>query len=640
MRAPARRHGRAGAPARLASPAQSRVPGADRASSQQSTPRARSRRTHADRARQPAVRRRASRCGQHQRLVGAARGARSRSAAAWASSYAAASARRARRPAGAPRRGHDAGGSSGRASGAPAGRAARRSSVEQGLAACGAELDPASSRRVAVDVQSRSRSEQREQRGDARLRPGVALAGAVEVGGAGQHLDAARRRARRGRRAGPTSSGGEAALAGGLAGEGGPVAASSRSTLSWLISGCSLPGRRRPRPSPRAPRSRRSRPERASDRAATRSPTSRASSSKERTNARPHQVSLRATAPRRRGLRGRTSGSGIGVRAGARAASTRSRSSASDSSVRAASPRPSTASARLRLRCSSSAIRSSMVPSVTRRCTWTGRVWPIRWARSVAWSSTAGFHQRSKWITWSARVRLRPVPPALSESRNTGAAPSWKSRTICSRARDGGAAVQEQGRDRGGGEVAFEQAGHRDVLGEDQHRAVLGQDRAEQLVEQVELLGAALEPAAGLAQVVGRVVADLLEPGEQGQHQPAPGVLVGALDAVHRLAHERLVEHHLLAGQADDVVGLGLGGQLGGDAGVGLAPAQQERLDELGEPARHRRVDAALDRRGPHLAEGVARARAARESPSRGSPTARSGCSRPGCRSARPGTGS
>ena len=48
-------------------------------------------------------------------------------------------------------------------------------------------------------------------------------------------------------------------------------------------------------------------------------------------------------------------------------------------------------------------------------------------------------------------------------------------------------------------------------------------DGAEQLVEQVELLRAAGEPRAGLLEVVGRVVADLLEAGEQLQHQPAPG---------------------------------------------------------------------------------------------------------------------
>ena len=57
------------------------------------------------------------------------------------------------------------------------------------------------------------------------------------------------------------------------------------------------------------------------------------------------------------------------------------------------------------------------------------------------------------------------------------------------------------------------------------------------------------QPAARLLEEVGGVVADLLEPGEQREHQPAPGLLVGALDPVHRVAHERLVEHDLLAGE-------------------------------------------------------------------------------------------
>ena len=53
-----------------------------------------------------------------------------------------------------------------------------------------------------------------------------------------------------------------------------------------------------------------------------------------------------------------------------------------------------------------------------KRCTNTSRSCPIRCARSVAWFSTAGFHQRSKWITCVARVRLRPNPPAFSERMN------------------------------------------------------------------------------------------------------------------------------------------------------------------------------------------------------------------------------
>ena len=44
----------------------------------------------------------------------------------------------------------------------------------------------------------------------------------------------------------------------------------------------------------------------------------------------------------------------------------------------------------------------------------------MRKARSVAWFSTAGFHQRSKWITCDAAVRFSPVPPAFSDSTKNG----------------------------------------------------------------------------------------------------------------------------------------------------------------------------------------------------------------------------
>ena len=158
------------------------------------------------------------------------------------------------------------------------------------------------------------------------------------------------------------------------------------------------------------------------------------------------------------------------------------------------------------------------------------------------------------------------------------------------------------------GEVLLEQAGHGDVLREEEHGTVLGEHRADQLVEQVELLRAARELGVGLLQEVRRVVADLLEAGEQLEHQPAAGLLVGLLDPAHAVADVGLVEHDLLAGQAEPVVGLGLGRQLRRDARVGLAPAQQERPDQVGEPPGHGRVDARLDRRGPHLAEGVAAA--------------------------------
>ena len=162
-------------------------------------------------------------------------------------------------------------------------------------------------------------------------------------------------------------------------------------------------------------------------------------------------------------------------------------------------------------------------------------------------------------------------------------------------------------------EVAGEQPRHRDVLGEDQHRAVLGEDGADDLVEQVGLLRRLAERA--LLEEVGGVVADLLEAGEHREHQAAAGVLVGALDPVHRVADEGLVEDDLLPGQREQVVGVGARWQLRRDAGVGLAAAQQERRDQLAEAGRHRRVDARLDRRGPHPPEGLARAEEPRRRP-------------------------
>jgi hypothetical protein len=49
----------------------------------------------------------------------------------------------------------------------------------------------------------------------------------------------------------------------------------------------------------------------------------------------------------------------------------------------------------------------------------TGRCWPSRWIRSMAWYSTAGFHQESHMMTREAVVRLSATPPALSEMRKT-----------------------------------------------------------------------------------------------------------------------------------------------------------------------------------------------------------------------------
>ena len=99
-----------------------------------------------------------------------------------------------------------------------------------------------------------------------------------------------------------------------------------------------------------------------------------------------------------------------------------------------------------------SAMRSSMVPAVTSVWTVTARVWPMRWTRSVAWSSTAGFHQRSKCIDVAgpgevqARCRrpaarragsgARPRPPGSgAPSRRVAAAAARRAGTAARAAR-------------------------------------------------------------------------------------------------------------------------------------------------------------------------------------------------------------
>mmetsp|Transcript_26088 Transcript_26088/g.89103 ORF Transcript_26088/g.89103 Transcript_26088/m.89103 type:complete len:339 (-) Transcript_26088:658-1674(-) len=76
------------------------------------------------------------------------------------------------------------------------------------------------------------------------------------------------------------------------------------------------------------------------------------------------------------------------------------------------------------LACWMSRMRDSTVLSATRRTAVTGRVWPRRCTRSMACSSTAAFHHVSSRKTWFARVRLRPVPPHLSDTRSTRGPPS------------------------------------------------------------------------------------------------------------------------------------------------------------------------------------------------------------------------
>ncbi len=80
------------------------------------------------------------------------------------------------------------------------------------------------------------------------------------------------------------------------------------------------------------------------------------------------------------------------------------------------------------------------------------------------------------------------------------------------------------------------------------------------------------------------MVADLLEPGDQAEDQPPPGKPLGSGDRGHRLVDDGPIQRGLFDREGHDLVGLGLGWQVGSDVLVGLAPAEQERPQQLVEP--------------------------------------------------------
>src|SRR5215217_8294527 len=147
----------------------------------------------------------------------------------------------------------------------------------------------------------------------------------------------------------------------------------------------------------------------------------------------------------------------------------------------------------------------------------------MRKARSVAWSSTAGFHQRSKWNTWLARVRLRPVPPSFREDEEQRSIALLEAAHHFGAFSGRSATVEELHADPETlGEYDLQQRAHLLVLGEDEAPVSYTQGLLQQL-QQAEELSAALDPGGGFVpfvQELRRVVADLLEPGEHRQNEP------------------------------------------------------------------------------------------------------------------------
>ncbi|MEI2723498.1 MAG: hypothetical protein V9H26_08140 [Verrucomicrobiota bacterium] len=148
---------------------------------------------------------------------------------------------------------------------------------------------------------------------------------------------------------------------------------------------------------------------------------------------------------------------------------------------------------------------------------------------------------------------------------------------------------------------------HLAELGEHQRLLAGIEQVGDQLVEAGELARATGQLRA-VAQRVGGVVADLLQPGERGQHEAAAAHAGGLLRVGEQLVDDGLVHVRLLAGERRPRHLLHLVGQVGHERLVGLRAPQQERPGEPAQLGGGDRVVLALDRVGEVLAElgGVA----------------------------------
>ena len=150
--------------------------------------------------------------------------------------------------------------------------------------------------------------------------------------------------------------------------------------------------------------------------------------------------------------------------------------------------------------------------------------------------------------------------------------------------------------------VRLQQQAHLTELCEDQCLLASVQQVGDQLVKARQLARSPgqLRP---VAQRVRRVVADLLEASQRGEHEAAPAHACGLLCVGQQLVDNGLVHVRLLAGERRPRDLLDLVGQVWHQRLVGLRAAQQERPGEAAQFGGGYRVVLALDRVGEVLAE-------------------------------------
>ena len=123
--------------------------------------------------------------------------------------------------------------------------------------------------------------------------------------------------------------------------------------------------------------------------------------------------------------------------------------------------------------------------------------------------------------------------------------------------------------------MRLQQQAHFAELREDQGLLAGVEQIGDQLVEAGQLARSPGQLRA-VAQSVGRVIADLLEPGERGQHQTAAAHACGFLRIGQQLVDHGLVHVRLLAGERRPGDLLDLVGQVWHERFVGLRAPQQK----------------------------------------------------------------
>ena len=175
----------------------------------------------------------------------------------------------------------------------------------------------------------------------------------------------------------------------------------------------------------------------------------------------------------------------------------------------------------------------------------------MRKARSVAWFSTAGFHQRSKWTTCDAAVRFRPGAAGLErqhEERDVLVLLEAAHQVLA--LLHLGLAVQDEA---GPAENRAEERRQRRrrlaELGEDQHLLLPRGDHLGDLAQPGQLAAVLLGPGA-VAQPLRGMVADLLEAHQNREHDAPALDALGVFELLGEILDRLLVERGLLAAQA------------------------------------------------------------------------------------------